>query len=225
MNKSDIIHATAQWVESRMSGETTGHDWWHTFRVWKTALKISKTEGGDSFIIQMAALLHDMGDHKFFGGVDKTRETAMFWIDQFAGIPGSEKSHIADICEQLSYKGADVDTSMPDIEGKIVQDADRLDALGAIGIARAFAYGGKKNRMLHDPSQQPVMHKNFESYKQAKGTTINHFYEKLLLLQERMQTETGKRIAEARTSFLKLFLERFYLEWNSRDFNGNTPLP
>lgn len=219
MNKSDIIHATAQWVESRMSGETTGHDWWHTYRVWKTALKISKTEGGDTFIIQMAALLHDMGDHKFFGGIDKTRETAMFWIDQFAGITAEEKIHIADICEQLSYKGADVDTSMPDIEGKIVQDADRLDALGAIGIARAFAYGGKKSRMLHDPSQQPVMHNNFESYKQAKGTTINHFYEKLLLLQERMQTETGKRIAEARTSFLKLFLERFYLEWNSRDFD------
>ncbi len=214
MTEKQIIEATVQWVESKMSGETTGHDWWHTYRVWKNALKISKIEGGSTFIITMSSLLHDMGDHKFHSGIDKTRETAMFWLDQFAGIKKDMKDHIADICEQLSFKGAQADTSMPDIEGKIVQDADRLDALGAIGIARAFAYGGKKQRMIHHPDIQPVEYINFEHYKNSKSTTINHFYEKLLLLQDRMQTKTGKEMALQRTKYLYQFLEQFFSEWN-----------
>jgi len=220
LNQTHIIQATTQWVETKMSGETTGHDWWHTWRVWNASLKIQAIEGGNSFIIQMAALLHDMGDHKFFDGVDKTRETALYWMDQFAGISNEEKQHIADICEQLSFKGAEVDTNMHTIEGKIVQDADRLDAMGAMGIARAFAYGGKKGRMLHEPSVKPVMHKDFESYKNAKGTTINHFHEKLLLLYDRMQTKTGKAIAKRRTLFLNQYLETFYEEWDSKDFDS-----
>lgn len=146
MTHQQIISATAQWIQSIMSGETTGHDWWHTYRVWKNALKIHQSEKGNRFIIEMAALLHDAGDHKLHNGKDKTRETALFWTDQFAGISKDDRKHIADICEQISYKGANIDTSMPTIEGKIVQDADRLDALGAIGIARAFAYGGKKKQ-------------------------------------------------------------------------------
>jgi uncharacterized protein len=218
MDQSHIIKATAQWAETKMSGETTGHDWWHTWRVWKTSMKIQAAEGGNSFIVQMAALLHDIGDHKFFEGVDKTRETALYWMEQFTDISFDDKQHIADICQQLSFKGAEVNTNMPSIEGKIVQDADRLDALGAIGIARAFAYGGKKNRMLYDPSVKPVMHTDFESYKKATGTTINHFYEKLLLLSERMQTNTGKNIAERRTCFLGEFLDTFFSEWDCKDF-------
>ncbi len=214
MTQKQIISATAQWVESALSGETTGHDWWHTFRVWKNAIRIHQFEKGNRFIIEMSALLHDVGDHKLHNGVDKTRETALFWVDQFSTISQEDKVHIADICEQISYKGAHVDTSMPTPEGKIVQDADRLDALGAIGIARAFAYGGKKNRAIHDPDIPPVFHNDFNSYKNANSTTINHFYEKLLLIENKMQTPTGKKMASDRTEFLHEFLKRFLKEWN-----------
>jgi len=213
MTQDDIIAATAQWVESKMSGEATGHDWWHVNRVWKNAVSISKIEGGSLFIIEMAALLHDVGDHKFHNGIDKTYETAIYWLDQFAGISPDDKQHVADICCQLSYKGAGVSTEMPTLEGKIVQDADRLDALGAIGIARAFAYGGKKNRMIHHPGASPTLHQSFEEYKSSGGTTIQHFYEKLLLLEDRMQTKTGRMHARQRTSFIEDFLRNFFMEW------------
>jgi uncharacterized protein len=216
MQTKDILSATVQWVESKMSGETTGHDWWHTYRVWKNATHISSVHGGNLFIIEMAALLHDMGDHKFHNGIDKTKETAMFWLDQFVSISSDDKEHIASICCQLSFKGANVDTDMPTTEGKIVQDADRLDALGAIGIARAFAYGGKKNRMIHDPLIKPSQHNSFEQYITSGSTTINHFYEKLLLLENRMQTEEGKKMAQERTQFLHLFLNHFFEEWDVR---------
>lgn len=213
MTQSDIIAATAQWVEAKMSGEATGHDWWHVQRVWKNAVKICKTEGGNLFVIEMAALLHDMGDHKFHGGIDKTYETAMYWLDQFTEITTTNKHHIADICHLLSYKGAGVSTDMPTTEGKIVQDADRLDALGAIGIARAFAYGGKKNRMIHHPGASPTLHQSFEEYQSSQSTTIQHFYEKLLLLEDRMQTETGRMHAKQRTLFMEEFLKYFFTEW------------
>jgi uncharacterized protein len=213
MTQSDIIAATAQWVEGKMSGEATGHDWWHVQRVWKNAVKICKNEGGDLFVIEMAALLHDMGDHKFHGGIDKTYETAMYWLDQFTEITSTNKHHIADICHLLSYKGAGVSTDMPTPEGKIVQDADRLDALGAIGIARAFAYGGKKNRMIHHPGASPTLHQSFEEYQSSQSTTIQHFYEKLLLLEDRMQTETGRMHAKQRTLFMEDFLKNFFAEW------------
>jgi len=213
MNNAQIISATAQWVENKMTGETSGHDWFHVQRVWKQAIHISSIEGGNRFIIEMAALLHDMGDHKFHGGIDKTRETALYWMDQFVTISRLDSIHIADICEGLSFKGAAVETSMPTLEGKIVQDADRLDALGAIGIARAFAYGGKKQRMIHDPSVQPSLHKDFESYRLSGSTTINHFYEKLLLLSDRMQTNTGKELAHQRHNYIVDFLQQFLNEW------------
>jgi uncharacterized protein len=214
MTESDIIHATAQWIEQRFKDEPTGHDWWHTSRVWKMALRISANKGGRRFIIEMSALLHDAGDHKFHDGIDKTHETALYWLDQFSNVDKADKAHIAEICELISFKGAGTDTTMPSLEGKIVQDADRIDALGAIGIARAFAYGGMKGRKIFDPAIKPHMHVDFDTYRKAQGTTINHFYEKLLLLENRMQTETGRQIAASRTVFLREFLQRFHDEWN-----------
>lgn len=214
MTQDDIIRSTAQWIENLLKDEITGHDWWHTRRVWKMALKISEKEGGNRFIIEMAALLHDAGDHKLHSGIDKTYETAMHWLNQFSDIEKWDKEHIAGICEQLSYKGVSVNTDMPTVEGKIVQDADRLDALGAIGIARAFAYGGMKGRKIFDPAVQPENQQDFQSYRNSRGTTINHFYEKLLLLEERMQTETGRMIAAPRTTFLKNYLQNFFDEWD-----------
>ena len=216
MNKSEIISATTQWVRNKMLSETTGHDWWHVYRVKEMALYISSIEGGDKFIIEMASLMHDMGDHKFHNGIDKTRETALYWLDQFSDIPKSEKEYIASICENISFKGAHVDTSIDTIEGKITQDADRLDALGAIGISRAFAYGGKNNRCLHNPNIKPTLHSDFASYRNSKSTTINHFYEKLLLLKDRMQTPTAREIAEKRTKYIEEFLKNFIDEWEFR---------
>lgn len=213
MNKTDIINATAQWAEYSMTGEPTGHDWWHTDRVRKTAMHIASIEGGDLFIIEMAALLHDTGDRKLHNGIDKTREVPENWLNQFI-IDATIKEHILNICENLSFKGSATDTTMSTIEGKVVQDADRLDALGAIGIARAFAYGGNKSRMIYNPDCKPRTEMNYQQYVSGNSTTINHFYEKLLLLEKIMQTNTGKQIAIQRTEFLNLFLDKFFKEWN-----------
>jgi uncharacterized protein len=213
MDKDSLVEKTAQYVKGRMEGESSGHDWWHVLRVMRMATHIAEEEKADLFIVQMAALLHDLDDWKLKeeGESAGTRE-AREWLES-VDVDKETAGRICRIIEGISYKGANVPTAMETLDGKVVQDADRLDALGAIGIARAFAYGGKKGRAMHEPDARPALHGSFEEYKAAKGTTINHFHEKLLLLKERMNTETGKKMAEERDAFLRLFLERFLEEW------------
>lgn len=214
MSHSEVISATEQFVKDKLDGEGTGHDWWHIHRVRNTALQIAKEEQADAFVVELAALLHDIADHKFHGGdVEIGPATARDWLNSL-NVSNQVVEHVSEIIRDISFKGAKVNTPMKTIEGKVVQDADRLDALGAIGIARAFAYGGHKGRELHNPKIKPVPHDSFEAYKNDKGPTINHFYEKLFLLKDRMNTETGHKLADERHQFMKDFVQRFLNEWD-----------
>jgi uncharacterized protein len=186
--------------------------------VWKNAITICNHEKADSFMVQLAALLHDLDDWKFNEAGDETPLRARAWLDSCdVEIPVADK--ICEIITHISYKGANVENKMKSLEGFIVQDADRLDAIGAIGIGRAFAYGGYKNRPMYDPASKPQLHSTFEQYKNSKSATINHFYEKLLLLKDMMNTETAKRIAEQRHEVMVVFLDQFMSEWEGRDIN------
>src|SRR5512143_2786281 len=206
MDKSELVEKTAQYVKGRLEGESSGHDWWHVLRVMRMATHIAEAEKADLFVVQMAALLHDLDDWKFSeDGEDRGPREAREWLESVE-MDGETTGHICRIIEGMSFKGAMVQTPMESLEGKVVQDADRLDAMGAVGIARAFAYGGRKGRTMHEPDTRPRLHESFEEYRAAKGTTINHFHEKLLLLKDRMNTETGKKMAQERDAFLRLFL-------------------
>lgn len=214
-----IIAATEAMVRERLSGEGTGHDWFHTDRVRRMALRLAVAEESadaplDQRVIELAALLHDLQDWKFHGGDDTIGVTAARdWL-QSLGTDNETVELVAEIVATLSFKGAGVPTPMRTREGAIVQDADRLDALGAIGIARAFAYGGHKERPLYDPDLDPALHQSFADYKARPGTTINHFYEKLLLLRDRMNTDTARRLADERHEVMTAFLNRFLAEWD-----------
>lgn len=212
----DIVLKTEQHVREKLEGEGSGHDWWHIHRVRNTALTLAKEEKADVFVVELAALLHDIADHKFHDG-DETigPRVAGAWLEQLQ-VDESVINHVKEIIRDVSFKGAGVKTPMRTIEGKVVQDADRLDAIGAIGIARAFAYGGYKKRELYNPELSPTEHSSFEAYKSDTGPTINHFYEKLLLLKDRMNTRTGKRIAEERHQFMELYLDHFFNEWDGK---------
>jgi len=194
-------------------GEGSGHDWWHVYRVWKNAIHIGKQESVDIFVVELAALLHDVADWKFHNGNDEIGpQVAKEWLESL-GVSVDTVSHVCQIIKDISFKGAGVVTAMKTTEGMVVQDADRLDALGAIGIARTFAYGGSKNREMYNPDINPEMHTSFEQYKNSQGTSINHFYEKLLLLKELMNTATAKQIAEKRHAVMEDYLAQFYREW------------
>src|SRR5688500_14539831 len=172
-------------------------------------MRIAREEGADLFVVELAALLHDVADWKFAGGDHEAGpRAARRWMESVAARPATA-DHVCEIIAGLSFKGAGVATPMRSLEGQIVQDADRLDALGAIGIARTFAYGGHKGQAMHDPALPPQLHDSFEAYKTNVGTTINHFYEKLLLLKDRMNTATGKRLAAGRHTYMEQFLEQF----------------
>jgi uncharacterized protein len=212
MDKSVFIHETAMYVRLQFEQEASGHDWWHINRVWQLALKIAKHEQADLFQIEMAALLHDLDDWKLKAG-DEQLKRSECWMRKL-GVPEKEIQKIEHIIEEVSFKGAGVDTTPSSAEARVVQDADRLDAMGAIGIARTFAYGGNKQRLIYDPGINPEMHIDFEAYKKTNAPTINHFYEKLLLLKDRMNTAYGKKLAEERHKFMKLYLEQFFKEWN-----------
>ena len=216
MTRPDIINYTAQHVRTKLSGEGSGHDWFHIERVWKNAIHIGNQENADMFVVELAALLHDIADWKFSNSDDTAgpRE-ARAWLEKLQ-VDEKTIAHVCEIINDLSFKGARVKTTMKSKEGVVVQDADRLDALGAIGIARAFAYGGLKGSELYNPNVKPEFHTSFEQYKQSRGNTINHFYEKLLLLRDLMNTETAKQIAEERHAFMEKFLEQFYDEWNGK---------
>ncbi len=216
MNRSHIIQKTAEYIKQEFSEDSSGHDWWHIYRVWKNAITICEHEKADTFIVELAALLHDLDDWKFNDTGDETPLRAKAWLDS-CGVEISIADEVCEIIKHISYKGAGVENKMKSIEGFIVQDADRLDAIGAIGIGRAFAYGGYKNRPMYDPESAPQMHATFEQYKNSKSATINHFYEKLLLLKDMMNTPTAKKIAEQRHEVMLGFLDQFMKEWEGRD--------
>jgi len=218
MTQNEIIQKTANYIRQEFSDEASGHDWWHIYRVWKNALAICEIEKADVFIVQLAALLHDLDDWKFNESGDEAPLRARAWLDSCAVDLVTAES-VCEIITHISYKGAGVENKINSLEGFIVQDADRLDAIGAIGIGRAFAYGGYKGRPLYDPDSPPTMHTSFEEYKNSKSATINHFYEKLLLLKDRMNTQTAKHIAEKRHEVMVKFLDQFMLEWEGTDIH------
>lgn len=210
------IQSLERHVRSLFEQEGSGHDWWHIDRVRNTALYIAESEDADKEVTEWSALLHDIADHKFHGNdLSIGPERAHALVMKFTEDPVLA-SKVSSIVSEVSYKGAGVETPVSSIEGACVQDADRLDAIGAIGIARAFAYGGSKRRLLYHPEQKPTLHTDFEAYATDQGATINHFYEKLLLLKDRMQTETGKQLATKRHAFMEHYLEQFYGEWEGR---------
>lgn len=211
---SHLIQYTADFIRQRLKDDASGHDWWHIDRVRRNAVFLAKAEGADAGVCELAALLHDIADWKFHGGDESAGpRAARVWLES-QGADDALIERVCGIIAGVSYKGAGVATVMPTLEGRCVQDADRLDAIGAIGIARAFAFGGHFGRLMYDPDHPPELHASFEAYKTKSGPTINHFYEKLLLLKDRMQTETGRKLAEERHRFLETFLERFFTEWN-----------
>lgn len=211
-----IVQITADHVRDLLEGEGSGHDWWHIQRVWNTSKSIAKKtdEASNTLVIELAALLHDIADHKFYDGdASIGPKVARKWLESIQ-VDENIIQHVVQIVKDISFKGAEVATPMKTIEGKIVQDADRLDAIGAIGIARAFAYGGFRSRELYNPEVEPTQHSSFEAYKNDKGHTINHFYEKLFLLKDRMNTKVGKEIAIEKHLFMKEYVDRFLEEWN-----------
>ncbi len=209
---SDLITRTAAHVQTVLSGDGTGHDWWHVYRVWKMARRIGHAEQADPLIVELAALLHDIADWKLQDGDSSVGPArAKEWLDSL-GLDTSIVDQVCQIIANISFKGAAVEQPLLSLEGKVVQDADRLDALGAIGIARAFAYGGAKGQAIYNPAVQPTEHRTAESYLKG-GTSVNHFYEKLLLLKDRMNTATGRAMAEERHRFMEEYLWRFYDEW------------
>ena len=214
MQHETVVARTEAYLRQRFAGDQTGHDWWHTDRVRRLALRIGREEGVDLRVVELAALLHDVADWKFHGGDDEIGpRLAREWLAGL-GVEHATVSHVVAIVADLSFKGAGVARPMTTREGAVVQDADRLDAIGAIGIARAFAYGGAKGRAMHDPKTPPVLHATAEQYKRAAGPTINHFHEKLLLLRDRMNTEPARRLAAERHRVMERFLEAFQDEWN-----------
>lgn len=210
-----IIQNTISFVKETLAGAEGGHDWYHIERVWKTARYIREREGtGELLTIELAALLHDVSDAKFNGGDDEkgSRMASNFLIKQ--GLEQEMVEHIEAIIKHVSYKGGFTQDQINTIEFQIVQDADRLDAIGAIGIARAFNYGGFKNRPIHNPEMPLQEYKDSRTYHKSDAPTINHFYEKLLKLKDLMNTSTGKEMAAERHDYMLQFLDRFYREWD-----------
>ena len=217
MVQQDIIQLTEKFVQKTLHNAEGGHDWWHILRVWSNAKNIAQYEKGLShkslLIIELGALLHDIADAKFHGGnEEKGPRTARRFLESLA-VEKDVILHVEDIIRHISFKGGNFDKTFYSRELAIVQDADRLDAIGAIGIARTFNYGGFKNREMHNPHILPELSMTKEAYKNSTAPTINHFYEKLLLLKDRMNTETGKKMAEQRHAFMEDFLKQFYAEW------------
>ncbi|AZQ42820.1 HD domain-containing protein [Nonlabens ponticola] len=210
-----IITTTIDFVRQQLANAEGGHDWFHIERVWKNAQLIaSKETNADPMIVELGALLHDIADSKFHDGDETVGPRVAREFLEYQQVDDRIIDHVIKIIENISFKGGNVDQSFKSIELDIVQDADRLDALGAIGIARTFNYGGFKNRTIYDPAVKPDLNMDKETYKKSTAPTINHFYEKLLLLKDRMNTKAGKQLAQKRHQFMEHYLEQFYAEWN-----------
>lgn len=208
-----LIEKTIAFAKATLENAEGGHDWYHVERVYKNAVLISKNENANPFIVALGALLHDIADSKFYDG-DETvgpRLASSFLIK--LNVDSAVIEHVLQIIKNISFKGGNGEQTFTSPELDVVQDADRLDALGAIGIARTFNYGGFKNRKIYDPSIVPQLDMTPEEYKASTAPTINHFYEKLLLLKDRMNTKTGKKLAEKRHQYMESFLDQFYAEW------------
>jgi len=209
-----LINNTILFVKQQLENAEGGHDWFHIERVYKNALLIAREEECDILIVKLGALLHDIADSKFHNGDESIGPKIAREFLESQGLKEESIQHIIAVIENISFKGGNFEKKFNSKELEIVQDADRLDALGAIGIARTFNYGGFKNRALYNPRIQPNLNMNKEEYKNSESPTLNHFYEKLLLLKDKMNTPTGKKLAEGRHKYMELFLSQFYAEWD-----------
>ena len=214
MTPQNLINDTIAFVKKELENAEGGHDWFHIERVYKNAVLIANGENCDILIVQLGALLHDIADSKFHDGDETVGPKKARLFLESKNVPENTIAHVVNIIENISFKGGHEAKKFSSLELDIIQDADRLDAIGAIGIARTFNYGGFKNRAIYNPEIDPNLNMSKEEYKNSDAPTINHFYEKLLLLKDKMNTKTGKEIAAQRHEFMELFLNQFYDEWN-----------
>jgi uncharacterized protein len=214
MIASEIINKTILFVKDKLENAEGGHDWFHIERVYKNAVSIANEEVCDINVVKLGALLHDIADSKFNDGDETIGPITAREFLESEKVDETTIQHVIKIIEKISFKGGKAQKNFSSIELDIVQDADRLDAIGAIGIARTFNYGGFKNRPLYNPNIAPNLHMSKEEYKNSQAPTLNHFYEKLVLLKDKMNTETGKQIAQQRHQFMMSFLSQFYAEWD-----------
>ena len=214
MSNTALIERTSAFVKKQLTNAEGGHDWFHIERVYKNSLLIAKTESANLLVIQLGALLHDIADSKFHNGDETVGPKVARTFLESENVAEDTIQHVINIIENISFKGGNHNTTFTSAELNIVQDADRLDALGAIGIARTFNYGGFKNRAIYNPEIAPKLNMTKEEYKNSTAPTINHFYEKLLLLKDKMNTKTGKQIANKRHEYMEQFLTQFYGECN-----------
>lgn len=209
-----IIENTVTFVKEKLEGAEAGHDWFHIERVWKLSKKIAATENCNEDVVELAALLHDIADPKFHNGDETIALTVSREFLENQNTQEEVIEQVLYVIKNISFKNRGEAPENPPIELEIVQDADRIDAIGAIGIARTFNFGGFKNNLMYDPFIEPKLNMSKEEYKKSNGTTINHFYEKLLLLKDLMNTQEGKKLAEERHQYMLNFLDQFYKEWN-----------
>jgi uncharacterized protein len=212
MNETNILQAARDFVKEQLSGDSSGHDWWHIERVTRVAKTLAVEEGADVFICELAALLHDIADEKLNASMEAGMARVSRWLAE-NNVQEQAAAHVLQIIGTMSFKGGG-NPPVATLEGKVVQDADRLDALGAIGIARTFAYAGWKGDPIYDPEHPYRKELTHAEYRNGKSTAVNHFYEKLLKLKDLMNTESGRRLAESRHAFMEHYLEQFYTEWN-----------
>ncbi len=214
MTKQEIIQKTADYIKSRLAVDSSGHDWGHTYRVWQLGKKIAIEENAGLYVVELASLLHDIADYKLNRGDEKIGpRLAGEWL---ASLSVGTKTilHVQEIISNIGFKSPKAGNNIKTLEGKCVQDADFLDAIGAIGIARCFAFGGYKRNLIYEPTIKPNLQMSEEQYKKAKSTQINHFYEKLLLIKDRLNTETARKLAEEKHKFMEKFLKQFFKELN-----------
>lgn len=216
MDNEAVIQKTIAYVKETLADAEGGHDWWHIYRVWKLSKHIAATEEVDMFVVELGALLHDIADSKFHGGDEEIGPKKAKEFLSSLKVDKNVVIHVENIIANISFKGGKDAQKFKSPELDVVQDADRLDAIGAIGIARTFNYGGHMKRELYNPEIKPNVNMSKEEYKKSTSPTLNHFYEKLLLLKERMNTKTGKMMADHRHKFMEEFLEEFYNEWDGK---------
>ncbi|TXK72706.1 HD domain-containing protein [Mesonia sp. HuA40] len=216
MQKNKFVAQTITFVKDELAGAEAGHDYFHIERVYKIALQIAQIEGANQEVVALAALLHDIADYKFHEGNESLGAQKAGEFLASIDTPEPTYNAVIDILKQIGFKGGHQQISQPSLELQVVQDADFLDAMGAIGIARTFNYGGFKNNLIYDPNISPNLNMSKDVYKKGGGTTINHFYEKLLRLKDKIQTSTGKKMAQKRHQFMQQYLSQFFLEWEGK---------